>query len=74
MTNKIKWGIISTGNISAKFAEALKILPEAELVAVASRDQKTANNFAKKHNIPKIPSSIFMTKEIIQASIELKMH
>lgn len=57
MTNKIKWGIISTGNISAKFAEALKILPEAELVAVASRDQETANTFAKKHNIPKAYAS-----------------
>ena len=57
MTNKIKWGIISTGNISAKFAEALKILPEADLVAVASRDQETANIFAKKHNIPKAYAS-----------------
>lgn len=49
---KIKWGIISTGHISGKFAEALKILPEADLVAVASRTKEKANDFAEKYNIP----------------------
>ena len=53
MSQKIKWGIISTGHISSKFADALKMLPQAELVAVASRNQKPATEFAKKHNIPK---------------------
>jgi predicted dehydrogenase len=53
LKNSIKWGIISTGNISGKFAEALKILPDAELAAVASRNLSTANSFAEKHKIPK---------------------
>ncbi len=53
MSQKIKWGIISTGHISSKFADALKMLPQAELVVVASRNQKSATEFAKKHNIPK---------------------
>lgn len=53
MSNNIKWGIISTGNISNKFAEALKILPEAELLAVASRDLVSAKEFANKHQIPR---------------------
>ncbi len=53
MENKIKWGIISTGHISGRFAEALAILPEAELAAVASRTIKSANEFAEKYNIPK---------------------
>ncbi|NOR76514.1 MAG: gfo/Idh/MocA family oxidoreductase [Draconibacterium sp.] len=53
MINKIRWGIISTGHISGKFATALAILPEAELVAVASRNIETANKFAEKYNIPK---------------------
>lgn len=52
MKNKIKWGIISTGHISNKFAKALKILPDAELYAVASRNEEKATEFAKKHNIP----------------------
>jgi predicted dehydrogenase len=53
MGNKIRWGIISTGHISGKFAEALAILPEAELAAVASRTQESADEFAKKYNVPK---------------------
>ena len=53
MEKKIKWGIISTGHISAKFAVALSLLPDAELVAVASRDIETALRFAEKHHIPK---------------------
>jgi predicted dehydrogenase len=53
MKNKIKWGIISTGHISNKFANALKILPDAELLAVASRNEENAIKFAKKHQIPR---------------------
>jgi len=53
MKKKIKWGIISTGHISNKFAQALAILPQAELIAVASRNISIARDFAKKHNIPK---------------------
>ncbi len=53
MSKKIRWGIISTGHISGRFAEALEILPEAELTAVASRTQESAEEFAKKYNISK---------------------
>lgn len=53
MNEKIKWGIISTGHISGRFAEALEILPDAELVAVASRTQESADKFAQQFNIPK---------------------
>lgn len=53
MENKIRWGIIGTGHISGKFAEALAILPEAELTAIASRDLKTATTFAAKYNVGK---------------------
>ncbi len=51
MNRKIKWGILSTGHISKKFADALAILPNAELAAVASRDISTANNFAARYNV-----------------------
>ena len=53
MNNKIKWGILSTGHISKKFADALALLPDAVLAAVASRDLETAKNFAAKYNVPK---------------------
>jgi len=53
MSEKIKWGILSTGHISDKFTTALKMLPEAEISAVASRNEGTAKNFADKHGIRK---------------------
>ena len=57
MEKKIRWGIISTGHISGKFADALAILPDAKLTAVASRDQNSADRFAAKYQIPKAYSS-----------------
>ncbi len=57
MIKKIKWGIISTGHISNKFAKALSILPQAELIAVASRNLDKAKAFAKEHNIAKAYAS-----------------
>ena len=53
MSEKIKWGILSTGHISGKFTRALRTLPEAEISAVASRDTGTAKKFAEKYGIPK---------------------
>jgi predicted dehydrogenase len=50
---KIRWGILSTGNIAGKFAAALSTLPNAELVAVASRNAVKAESFAKNHQIPR---------------------
>lgn len=50
---KIRWGILSTGHIAGKFADALKILPEAEIHAVASRTQEQADAFAAKHGVLK---------------------
>lgn len=57
MHSTIKWGIISTGHISNKFAKALAILPEAKLVAVASRNLSSAKEFADNYNIPKAYAS-----------------
>ena len=54
MKNKtIKWGIIGLGKIANKFATDLATIENAELVAVASRNQENANDFAKKHNSKK---------------------
>ena len=54
---KIRWGILSTGHISGKFAEALQLLPDAEITAVGSRDLATAKDFAHKFGIPNVYSS-----------------
>lgn len=51
--NKIKWGIIGLGNIANQFASDLMLLEDAEIVAVASRNQETAILFAEKYNNPR---------------------
>lgn len=49
--NKVRWGIIGTGGIATKFANAVKNSDGAELVAVASRTLEKANEFADVHKI-----------------------
>lgn len=51
---KIRWGILGCGKIAHKFAADLKLVENATLVAVASRDQLRANDFAKQHEAAKI--------------------
>ncbi len=54
MTGKIRWGIMSTGKIAHKFAQGLKELPdEAEILAVGSRAQQTADAFGDEFGIPR---------------------
>ncbi len=51
-TNKVRFGIVGTGTIAHRFAEAIKNVPEAELVAVASRTNENAQKFGDEFNIP----------------------
>jgi len=47
----IRWGIVGTG-YAKEFAKALAVLPDAELVAVTSRHQESADAFGKEFNVP----------------------
>lgn len=55
--NKIKWGIIGLGNIAHQFATDLKLIEEAELIAVASRNIDKAGEFAITHDCAKFYGS-----------------
>ncbi len=48
----INWGILSTGGIAHKFADDLKLLPEASMIAVGSRNRETAERFGDEYEIP----------------------
>ena len=50
---KIKWGIIGLGAIAHKFATDLLTVNDAELYAVASRNQEKAHVFAEKFGAKK---------------------
>jgi predicted dehydrogenase len=52
MKHKIRWGIISTGAIARQFAQGLSFCPDAELVAVGSRTQATADRFGAMFHVP----------------------
>jgi predicted dehydrogenase len=47
----IRWGIASTGTIAASMTDALLTLPDAEVVAVGSRTQAAADEFAARFGI-----------------------
>src|SRR5690349_19649282 len=52
MTDKLRWGILSTGRISHTFAKGLADSQTGQLVAVASRTQEAADAFADEYNVP----------------------
>lgn len=49
----MRWGILATGGIAAAFTADLVDLQDAEVVAVASRSQTSADAFAERFGIPR---------------------
>lgn len=50
---RVRWGILATGGIATAFAADLVDLPDAEIVAVASRSEEQAKAFAERFGIPR---------------------
>jgi predicted dehydrogenase len=48
MESKIRWGILGCGKIANKFASDLRLVDDAELVAIASRDKIKSKEFGDK--------------------------
>ena len=53
MDRTIRWGILGTGSIAKKFADGLKVVEGAELAAVGSRSQATADAFGDRYDVPR---------------------
>ncbi|MFE0315881.1 Gfo/Idh/MocA family oxidoreductase, partial [Streptomyces albogriseolus] len=50
---KVRWGILATGGMAATFTADLVDMPDAEVVAVASRSVESANTIADRFGIPR---------------------
>ncbi|MEV5231875.1 Gfo/Idh/MocA family oxidoreductase [Streptomyces pseudogriseolus] len=50
---KVRWGILATGGMAATFTADLVDMPDAEVVAVASRSMESAKTFADRFGIPR---------------------
>jgi predicted dehydrogenase len=50
---KIRWGILGTGNIARSFATGVSTVDDAEVLAVGSRSQATADAFGDEFNVPR---------------------
>jgi predicted dehydrogenase len=48
-----RWGILGTGNIAGAFANGLRALDDAALVAVGSRTAEAANAFGDRFGVPR---------------------
>jgi predicted dehydrogenase len=64
---KIRWGILGGGKIAHKFAGDLKLVDDAELTAIASRDIENARAFQEKHLV----KMIFTDYESLASSPEV---
>ncbi len=51
MEKRLRWGILGTGNIAKQFAAGVKGARRSEVVAVGSRNAKTASEFAAAQGV-----------------------
>jgi predicted dehydrogenase len=57
VTDPIRWGVLGPGNIARKFAAGLSVLDDAQLLAVGSRSQDSADKFGDEFHVERRYSS-----------------
>ena len=50
----VAWGILSTARIGARLVQAAAQSEQADIVAVASRNERAAQAFAQAHGVPRV--------------------
>src|SRR3954468_17242115 len=53
----VRWGILSTARIAQRVVDGARLAENAELVAVASREEARARAYAGEHGIPRVHGS-----------------
>jgi xylose dehydrogenase (NAD/NADP) len=53
MADRVRWGILGTGDINRKLLRGARRSDAVEVVAVASRDPQRAATYAQEHEIPR---------------------
>ena len=53
MSDKLRWGLLSTAQINNALIEPIRRAARSELVVVASRNQKKAEAYAREKGIQK---------------------
>jgi predicted dehydrogenase len=53
MANRVRWGLLGTGDINKKLLRGARLSSVVEVVAVASREAERAAAFAREHGIPR---------------------
>ena len=48
-SDRIRWGIVSTGHIAGVFADNVAVMPDHSVTAVSSRDASRVTGFAEQH-------------------------
>jgi predicted dehydrogenase len=51
MSKIIRWGILGCGHIASKFASDLQLVKDAQLMAVGSRSQPSADEFGRQFSV-----------------------